>query len=535
MNRFALLFALLLAQACLLPRIAAARLNYSENINGLPVENAFETRLRAAELAGDAGLVAEICRQWYASGQYSPGVLNWNYNALMSVENGAVLLTHSNLDTYPALLLQNALAVRPDVTILSLELLADAAYRTRMARGLAALPADASLDVFLRTLLSAGNTAPTYLGVMLDKSLLQTDKKNLYLTGLALKFSLKGFDNVAVLRNNFENHFRTDYLKLELQPEPNPDVVAKINLNYIPAFALLYRHYETSGETLKADFVKSTALKIARIGGQETAANVLFGIERATEAVAVKSVLNIKTLEKSMKKVRPSLYAAETETTNGQYLLFLTDLLNNQEFDRLSQYRTTKTDWRALLPAAAQKLPDSAVFKFGHPDGEDFPVQHISREAAEAYCAWLTKVYNASPEKKKFKNVRFRLPTAEEWEAAARAGREQTPYPWGGYYVRNSKGCYLLNLQAVEPCKDCPEAGDAQDGGFFTVKAASYYPNDFGLYNTSGNVAEMIQTPNQAKGGSWADEAYFCQIPNVKEYTAPNPALGFRVFLEIIE
>ncbi|HPH22201.1 MAG TPA: hypothetical protein PLE32_25595, partial [Haliscomenobacter sp.] len=92
----------------------------------------YENRLRAAELAGDHPQVVAICKEWYQSGQYSPGVLNWNYNALMSVEKNALIFTQQESDTYPALMLQNALNVRPDVKVLGVQLLENSDYRKQL-------------------------------------------------------------------------------------------------------------------------------------------------------------------------------------------------------------------------------------------------------------------------------------------------------------------------------------------------------------------------------------------------------------------
>jgi hypothetical protein len=75
----------------------------------------------------------------------------------------------------------------------------------------------------------------------------------------------------------------------------------------------------------------------------------------------------------------------------------------------------------------------------------------------------------------------------------------------------------------------------SNDGGFFPVKADSYFPNRFGMYAISGNVAEMISEPGKTKGGSWNDIPYYGQAPVVKTETLPSPTVGFRVFMEVIE
>jgi len=73
----------------------------------------------------------------------------------------------------------------------------------------------------------------------------------------------------------------------------------------------------------------------------------------------------------------------------------------------------------------------------------------ISYEAALLYCEYLKEALNKN---KVFKNNEVdevRLPTRAEWIRAARGDHHLAPYHWGGYYLRNAKGCILANFNAV--------------------------------------------------------------------------------------
>ncbi|HNF37902.1 MAG TPA: SUMF1/EgtB/PvdO family nonheme iron enzyme, partial [Chitinophagaceae bacterium] len=125
---------------------------------------------------------------------------------------------------------------------------------------------------------------------------------------------------------------------------------------------------------------------------------------------------------------------------------------------------------------------------FNHPAFGNYPVVGVSWKQAEAFCNWRTRILNSYLDsKKRTQESDFRLPTEAQWEYAARGGRSQSMFPWGNYYLRNKKGCLMANFK--------PGRGNyPEDGGFYTVRADGYWPNDFGLYCMSGNVAEWTSS-----------------------------------------
>lgn len=191
---------------------------------------------------------------------------------------------------------------------------------------------------------------------------------------------------------------------------------------------------------------------------------------------------------------------------------------------------------------------------FWHPAYDDYPVVGVSWKQATAFCIWRTQLLNSWLVGNGSTIVNdFRLPTESEWEYAARGGLDLSPYPWGGPYIRNSRGCFLGNFK--------PMRGNyIDDGGFHTVKIGSYNPNDWGLYCMAGNVSEWTsnafdesaynfahdlnpdylydakeEDPEVLKrkvirGGSWKDVGYYLQT-GTRTYEYQDTAksyIGFR-------
>lgn len=191
---------------------------------------------------------------------------------------------------------------------------------------------------------------------------------------------------------------------------------------------------------------------------------------------------------------------------------------------------------------------------FWHPAYDDYPVVGVSWKQAFAFSVWRTQLLNSWRIARGITSVQdFRLPTESEWEWAARGGLDLSPYPWGGPYIRNSRGCFLGNFKPLR-------GNYIDDGGFHTVDVFSYNPNDFGLYCMAGNAAEWTSNAfdesaynfahdlnmdytyhakesdppalkrKVIRGGSWKDVGYYLQT-GTRTYEYQDTAkcyIGFR-------
>jgi len=137
---------------------------------------------------------------------------------------------------------------------------------------------------------------------------------------------------------------------------------------------------------------------------------------------------------------------------------------------------------------------------FSHPAYRNYPVVGVTWRQARAFTVWRTRYNLAYTEKRRLaKRSDYRLPTEGEFEYAARGGRIGTDYPWGGPYIKNAKGCLLANFK--------PGRGNySDDGGTYTVNVRSYFPNDYGLYNMAGNVAEWTQSAYDPSASSYIND-----------------------------
>ncbi|HLG36414.1 MAG TPA: SUMF1/EgtB/PvdO family nonheme iron enzyme [Bacteroidia bacterium] len=153
---------------------------------------------------------------------------------------------------------------------------------------------------------------------------------------------------------------------------------------------------------------------------------------------------------------------------------------------------------------------------FWHPAYDDYPVVGVNWRQARAFCIWRTQLFDTYNESMGDPFTQpFRLPTESEWEYAARGGLALSPYPWGGPYIRNSRGCFLANFK--------PMRGNyMDDGGTYTVKVTAYWPNDYGLYNMAGNVSEWTSNAFDESAYNFTHDVSTDYIYEAKDSDPPS-------------
>ena len=146
------------------------------------------------------------------------------------------------------------------------------------------------------------------------------------------------------------------------------------------------------------------------------------------------------------------------------------------------------------------------------PGRAQHPVVLVSHADAEAYAAWLSRETGA----------RWRLPSAIEWEKAAR-GVTGRRFPWGDAYDPGRLNSHDL-------------------GPFDTVPVGSFPhgASPFGLLDAAGQVFEWTATPGNpgrflVKGGSWDDKGCGVCRPaarHARPAEIKHILIGFRLVCE---
>jgi formylglycine-generating enzyme required for sulfatase activity len=159
----------------------------------------------------------------------------------------------------------------------------------------------------------------------------------------------------------------------------------------------------------------------------------------------------------------------------------------------------TQGQWQAVMgdnPSYHSRTGggQDRVAGISHKDLLRFPVETVSWEDAQAFCARLSEGLSG----------RITLPTEAEWEYGCRAGT-RTPFHFGSALNGTQANCWGDHPYGTE--EKGPKLGRPAVVG-------SYAPNGWGLYDCHGQVWEWCE--------DWYDEDYYVRSEGVDPKGSSN-------------
>jgi toxoflavin biosynthesis protein ToxD len=166
---------------------------------------------------------------------------------------------------------------------------------------------------------------------------------------------------------------------------------------------------------------------------------------------------------------------------------------------------------RSFFAASGRPAGGPLAARLEAPELAEHPVTDVSFDDAVSLCRWAAEELGRA----------VRLPTGDEWEAAAR-GHDGRPWPWGHTFDPERCAC-------------------AESGWGWTVPVTAHPQGagPSGAEQLAGNVWEWVadRTPEgwrTVRGGSWLDHAWGLRTSRAlaADPRRGTPTTGFRIAID---
>jgi formylglycine-generating enzyme required for sulfatase activity/predicted Ser/Thr protein kinase len=218
----------------------------------------------------------------------------------------------------------------------------------------------------------------------------------------------------------------------------------------------------------------------------------------------------------------------------------------------------TVAEFKEFIDATARRISGCEVYDgswqeradrswdgVGYSQTESHPVVCVSWRDASDYAQWLSQKTGRH----------YRLPSASEWEYAARGG-SVAQSPWAS---NPATACSYANVADRTAQSEYPgwKVQPCGDGYVHSAPVGSFAANAFGLHDMLGNVSEWVQdcwhdnytnaptngsawaggdcTRRETRGGSWFTDPAYVRVGarNRFEESRRSSSVGFRLVREI--
>jgi formylglycine-generating enzyme required for sulfatase activity len=177
----------------------------------------------------------------------------------------------------------------------------------------------------------------------------------------------------------------------------------------------------------------------------------------------------------------------------------------------VGRYPVTNAQLWAFVSASGARVAPDAIRRAEDPHLADHPATGLTFAEAQAFCAWAAAEL-ARP---------VRLPTGDEWEAAAR-GHDARPWPWGHTFDPERCACVESGAGRTVPVTSHPAGA-----------------GPCGAEQLAGNVWEWVADPavegwRAVRGGSFLDHGWGVRASRslAADPERATTTTGFRIAID---
>jgi serine/threonine-protein kinase len=211
-------------------------------------------------------------------------------------------------------------------------------------------------------------------------------------------------------------------------------------------------------------------------------------------------------------------FIARHPVTMGEYLDFVNALAEEDaEAARARSPRSTQDGGWDFVQSEGGRFAIPTPGRGDHPWSADWPVFAVSWEDANAYCRWRSALEGRA----------FRLPTADEWEKAAR-GVDGRWFPWGNRF--DASLCNMRDSWEGVP-NPAPIDSFPRDASVYGVRGMGGNTRDLTASEWSVAPERPGHGSRIVRGGSWDYGGLLCRCA-VRAWIDPRNVIdgtGFRL------